>query len=104
MSNEELNIETIQVLQEPPLNTVLTIIKAEIIETAMRRLKGVRVMFEDERKEQYATMLWLRDQVGPGSKIGAFIVLLGKNIKTWKGKKIIIREWRAGRRTVELVK
>jgi len=101
---EELDIETIQVLQEPPLGIVLTIVKAEVIETAMRRLKGVRVIFEDEDKVQYATMLWLRDQVGPQSKIGAFIVTLGKNIKTWKGKKIVIREWRTGRRQIELVK
>ena len=96
-------MEFVETLPEPPLNTVLTIVKAEVTQTLVRGLRGVRVEFEDSKGNRYATMLWIRERVGDKSKLGAFIKVLGKRPSAWVGKKVRIKKWSPREREVELV-
>lgn len=82
---------------------MLTIVKAEVTQTLVRGLRGVRVEFEDGKGNRYATMLWIRERVGDKSKLGAFIKVLGKRPSTWVGKKVRIKKWSPREREVELV-
>jgi hypothetical protein len=58
---------------------------------------------QDKNKREYATMLWFRDTVGPRSKLGAFIVVLGTDISKWVGKKIKIVSWTDRNREIMVV-
>jgi len=99
----ELDIELPELLPEPQEGGKYVIEAAEIIKTIRRGLHGVRVILRDAKGERYATMLWIRSIVGPKSKIGAFIKVLGKNVAKWKGKRILIKSWKPGNREIEVI-
>jgi len=83
---------------------IYEITKAEMVTTIVRGFKGVRVTLKDEKGNEYAEMLWIREVVGPRSKLGAFIEALGDELTKWVGKKIFISRWRSGDRYIEVLK
>jgi len=68
-------------------------------------VKGVVVEIQGDDGQTYMETLWVpqRGVVGSNSKLGAFLVALGKNIKEWVGKRIRIAEWSPGNRQVEVL-
>ena len=70
--------------------------------TEVRGLSGVRVSFLSVDAEEGSLMLWKRPVTGEGSKLGAFITLLGSNTDHWLHKWVIFRSWIQGGRKVEL--
>jgi hypothetical protein len=90
----------------PPFSEGLTgtITGAEKVTTRVRGLRGVRVTIKGDDGKEYAEMLWLREQFGKGSKLGAFVSALGTNLKDWVGKRIKIVSWKPRDRRIEVAK
>jgi hypothetical protein len=87
----------------PPFSEGLTatIVKAEKIKTQRMGYKGVRVVVEDEKGNQYGEMLWIREQVGTRTKLGTFLTALGNDTRNWIGKKIHVITWKPKDREIE---
>ena len=99
----ELDVEFVETLPEPEEGKEYVIKSAELVTTAVRGFKGVRVIMEDDEGNECATMLWLRERVGSTSKLGAFIAALGRDTDSWGGKRIRIVRWRHRSREIEVV-
>jgi hypothetical protein len=91
-----------------------TISKVEVIKTQLRGYEGVRVVLSNTNCEEcgkmqnldtneHADMLWLRDNVGQKSKLGAFIIALGDDTDNWVGKKIVIKTWQSKVRAIQVL-
>jgi len=76
------------------------ITKAEIVKTAVHGWDGVRVVLQDDNGVEYSEVLWKRNEVGPKSKLGAFILELGDNTDDWVGKRIKILVWKEKAREI----
>ena len=102
---EDYIIDVGVIKPQPPFSEGLvgTIVKAEKVKTMRMGYDGVRVILEDEQKNQYGEMLWLREQVGTRTKLGAFIITLGNDIRKWIGKKIRIVSWKPKDRKIEVL-
>ena len=96
-----VNVKIVERKPEPPIGQTLTIKSVETVKTA--KGEGLRVAFEDSYGNEYATMLWIKEQVGNKSKLGAFISVLGTNENEWVGKKIKVIAWTTADRQIELV-
>lgn len=99
----KLNVKIVTPLPEPMEGKEYTIIDAERITTARQHLDGIRVVLEDDEKNRYGTMIWLREQATPSSKLGAFVMALGDDISLWKGKTIRIVSWSQRNRKIVAV-
>jgi hypothetical protein len=95
-----VNVKIVERKPEPPVAQVLTIKSVETVKTT--KGDGIRVIFEDSYGNEYGTMLWVKEQVGNKSKLGAFITVLGTNENEWVGKKIKIVAWGKADRQIEL--
>jgi hypothetical protein len=95
-----VNVKIVERKPEPPIGQVLTITNVESIKTT--KGDGIRVTFQDSYNNEYNTMLWVKEQVGSKSKLGAFITTLGLNENEWVGKKIKIVAWGKADRQIEL--
>jgi len=91
-----------------------TISKVEVIKTQLKGYDGVRVVLSNTNCEEcgkaqgldtndHAGMLWLRDNVGQKSKLGAFIIALGDDTDNWVGKKIVIKTWQSKARAIQVL-
>ena len=90
------------------------ILSAEVVKTSVRGFEGIRVICEaTDTKDQYATMLWLRDVAGENSKVGAFLKafadFLGdeeeaRDTDNWKGHIIEVISWAIRNRKIRVVK
>jgi len=100
---DELAIEIAKPLPPFSAGQVLTIKKVEYVKTALRGFEGIRVTAVDDDGNEYAEMLWLREVVGPTSKLGTFIVKLGNKPAKWVGKRIRIVSWTQRNRQIEVV-
>ena len=78
------------------------IITAEEVTTEVAYYKGIRVGLEDKKGNLASVMLWQRPVTSPGSKLGAFITLLGDDTEKWLGKKIIFKAWAKDARKLEV--
>ena len=101
------------------------IIEKDLVENAKYKIVGVEEFVSPENqkgikvkckslnendKDKYATILWVRDNVGINSKLGAFIVALseidndGKPIvtdaQTWVNRDIIVKSWKDKEREI----
>jgi len=101
---DEIPTRLIEPMQEPVPNRVYMIKAVETVRTMRRDLNALRVTLRDMDSNEYVTMLWLREAVGPSSKLGAFISALGKNPKQWIGKKIKIINWSQRAREIQVVR
>jgi len=102
---------------EPEEGKVYTITGVEERTTAVQGFKGLRVLLEpDKRKEgdddQYATMLWSREEAGVKSKLGAFIsgfldFLQDEDMAfetdNWKNHKVRIVSWQPRKREITVL-
>ena len=70
--------------------------------SAVRGFNGLRVKMMGQDEVEVVEALWLRDIVGPKSKLGSFVTLLGKDTKEWIGKVITFVSWKAGNRELRL--
>ena len=82
---------------------IYTIAEAEVMTTAVKSYKGIRVTCTDMKNEPHGTMLWLRGEAGEQSKVGAFITALGKDTDAWISKHIQVVAWRTGNRKIQVV-
>jgi hypothetical protein len=80
-----------------------TIIRAEKVKTQRMGYEGIRVVVQDEKGNQYGEMLWIREQVGTRTKLGAFIITLGNDIRKWLMKKIRVISWKPKDRAIEVL-
>lgn len=99
----DIDVELIHPLPEPEEGETYIIEKVEYIEkTPLRGLEGWRVSLRNIKDGSLcATMLWKRKQVGPKSKLGAFICILGRNKDHWIGRKIRFLAWKHRDRKIE---
>ena len=98
---------------EPEEGKTYIITKVEEVKTAVRGFNGIRVTMKSTNPKdnnEYATMLWLREVAGPGSKLGAFLMAfkkaLGENgtdTQHWVNKTIRIVSWQPRRREIVVV-
>jgi len=79
------------------------IVGAEEIKTAVSGYNGVRCRIKGDDGIEYAEMLWVRAEVGPRSKIGAFLLAFGSDTDLWLHKRVRILKWEAKDRDIEEV-
>ena len=96
--NVRLAMEGEEVLK---LGQAYKIKDTEEFTSELKGYKGIRVILEAEDGKLLAIPLWLREQVGRKSKLGAFLALLGDNTAKWKGKKIQFVSWEQGKRIIK---
>ena len=98
-------LDDVEIAERKPFYPGLegTIKSAVIVKTAVQGYSGVRVTLVADSGEEYAEMLWKRGEVGPYSKLGAFIIKLGKNTDTWIGQRIRVVEWKEKRREITVL-
>lgn len=70
--------------------------------SAVRGFNGLRVNLMGDDEVEAVEALWVRDVVGPKSKLGSFVTLLGKDTRDWIGKRIRFVSWKAGNREIAL--
>ncbi|MEM3699918.1 MAG: hypothetical protein QXL57_03515 [Candidatus Bathyarchaeia archaeon] len=101
----EIDVEFIQPLPEPKEGETYAIETVEHInKTPLRGLEAWRATLCNVRDGSLcATMLWKRERVGPNSKLGAFISVLGRNTDLWVGRKVKFLAWKHRDRKVEAV-
>lgn len=99
----EINVKVVEQLPEPLEGQIYTIEEAQVITTSVRSYKGIRVTMTDTQNRKHGTMLWLREEPGSQSKIGAFASALGSNTDAWIGKKVQFVSWRQGNRKLQVV-
>lgn len=101
----KIDVELIKPLPEPSEGETYVIEKVERVDqTPLRGLQGWRVTLRNVKDEGLcATMLWRKEQVGPRSKLGAFLMVLGKDIDTWIGKVVRLASWKPRERKVVIV-
>ena len=97
-----LDVKTTDEIPAPKEGLTYTVESAEKFQSAVRGFQGLRVVLKDSHGLEVIETLWLREVVGPNSKLGAFIVVLGKNVDKWKGKKVRFVQWSQGKRKIEL--
>lgn len=102
---------------EPTDGQVYIIEDAKMVKTDVQGFDGLRVSLEPknrkpEDEEEYATMLWYRDQAGVNSKLGSFLKAFqdfyneegtAADTDNWIGATILVRSWKARQRDVEVV-
>ncbi|MEM0057748.1 MAG: hypothetical protein QXG09_02600 [Candidatus Bathyarchaeia archaeon] len=76
----EIDVELVRQLPEPKEGEIYIVEKVEYMETP-RGLKGWRATLRNVKDGSlHATVLWKREKVGPKSKLGAFLTVLGSNM------------------------
>ena len=99
----EIGTEVREQVDMLELGKVYEIVNVETVETEVRFLKGVRVEMLTAKAEEGSLMLWKRPVVGPKSKLGAFIIVLGSNTDKWLHKWIKFLHWGKQDNLIELV-
>lgn len=98
----KLNVQTTDEVPSAEEGKVYEITGADEFSSAVRGFKGLRVQLKDKKGNEAVEALWLRSPVGPKSKLGAFITVLGKNTSEWIGKMVRFVTWKPGNRQIEL--
>jgi len=98
----KLNIQTTDEIPSAQEGKAYEITGADEFSSQVRSFKGLRVSLKDSKGETAVEALWMRSPVGPKSKIGCFIQLLGKNTDKWIGKRVRFVSWKAGNRVIAL--
>ena len=97
-----LDVQTTDEIPSAQEGKIYEIIEAEEFRSEVRQYKGLRITLKDQKGEQAIEALWIRTPVGPKSKLGAFITILGKDTKKWIGRRIRFISWKIGNRQIEL--
>ena len=98
----KLDVQTTDEIPEAEEGKSYKIIEVEEFASQVRGFRGLRVGLEDSEGNTAVEALWLRSPVGPKSKLGAFVTILGKNTSEWEGKQIRIITWKEGNRSIQL--
>lgn len=102
---------------EPSEGQAYKILAIDEIKTAVQGFNGYRVKLEPLRRKEgdeneYATMLWKREEAGISSKLGSvmagFLEHYGDedvafNTDAWIGSTILFKKWRERDRAIEVV-
>lgn len=100
---------------EPEEGETYTITAVEEVKTAVQGFTGIRVVMKSVKKsdeKNYATMLWMREVAGAGSKLGAFIKAFKEffgdeeqalNTDSWKGHQIRLLSWKSRKREIRVI-
>jgi len=99
----ELDVKLTSEVPRPEEGKTYTITASEVFQSQVRGFPGIRVAMKDSEGNEVVEVLWRRPVVGPRSKLGSFIEVLGKNPATWTGKKIKFTKWAERDRKIELV-
>ncbi|MBA7716813.1 hypothetical protein ES703_125891 [subsurface metagenome] len=100
----ELGIEVKEGADDVELNVPYEIVDVQQdVVTDVQRFAGCRVELLSAKAQVGSIMLWKRPTVGPLSKLGAFISLLGSNTDHWLHKWIIVRAIGSRNNIFELV-
>ncbi|MEM0008003.1 MAG: hypothetical protein QXR89_07055 [Candidatus Bathyarchaeia archaeon] len=100
----KIDAELIKPLPEPSEGDYVIEKVERVDQTPLRGLQGWRVTLRNAKDGSLcATMLWKREQVGPNSKLGSFLLALGKDADTWTGKIIRLASWKPRERKVVMV-
>ena len=90
-------------IPKPVEGQIYKITKAETFNSQVRNYAGVRVELEDKKGNKFLEVLWVREIAGPKSKVGSFIVALGKEPAKWVGKTIRLTSWLEKNRAIQVV-
>lgn len=101
---------------EPEEGKIYIIGETEQIKTPVQGFTGLRISMKSIKKdddEQYATVLWLRDEAGKKSKLGAFLDAFGTffdnedevmETENWVGHEIRFISWMPKKREIAVIK
>ena len=98
----KLKTDTVDELPEAAEGQTYEITEVEEFTSQIRGYKGLRVSMKDKEGEEVVEALWLRDVAGSRSKLGSFIVVLGKDTDAWIGKSITFISWKPSNRVIQL--
>ncbi len=79
------------------------IVNVEEIVTDVQNLNGIRVTLLSAKAEEGNVVLWQRKVTGTGSKLGVFIVALGKNTDRWLHQWVVFVKWQPRDRVLDVV-
>lgn len=99
-----MSLEKYQLTDEIPgfeAGKTYTVASTEEFSSQVRNFAGLRVVAKDSKGNEVVEALWLRTPVGPKSKLGCFMKLLGKDPLKWVDKKIRVVKWGQGNRVIE---
>lgn len=99
----ELPTKVAEQFPEPLEGRTYTITGVEMFTSKVQSYKGLRVTMVDDPGNMVVAPLWLRDEAGQRSKLGAFITALGANTDNWINKKIKFLSWRPKDREIQVV-
>ena len=98
----KLDVQTTDEIPSAEEGKTYSIEEVDEFASAVRGFRGLRVSLKDNDGNTAVEALWLRSPVGPKSKLGAFIGVLGKETKSWIKKRITFIAWKEGNRVIEL--
>jgi len=102
---------------EPIEGASYKITAVEEVKTAVQGFSGLRVSLEPEKRKEgdaneYATMVWMREQAGRKSKLGSLLAAFGEflgdedealNTDNWIGHVIRVISWTQRNREVRVM-
>ena len=62
--------------------------------------RGYRIVLDGGEDDVLVIPLWYKEVASRTSKLGSFMVALGEDIKTWKGKRVALLVWEDKNRKV----
>jgi len=83
---------------------IYKVVEVQKIDQRVRGFPGYDVILDGGRNTRLSVSLWSKERIGRRSKIGAFVLVLGRNTDDWIGKQIRFIAWQPRKRQIELVK
>ena len=76
------------------------VVSCEPFVSDVQGFSGYRLVLQAKEGEPFTIPLWRRDVVGRKSKMGAFLVALGRDMKSWPGRWVEFLLWEPRNREV----
>lgn len=95
-------MQTTDEIPAPQEGKTYEITAVDAFSSQVRGFAGLRVAMKDSAGAEVVEAIWTRSPVGPKSKLGSFIGILGKDTDNWKGKRITFVSWRTSNRIIAL--
>jgi hypothetical protein len=98
----KLDVQTTDEIPTPQQGKTYEITEVSEFKSQVRSFAGLRVAMKDSAGNEVVEAIWTRSPVGPKSKLGSFILVLGKDTAAWVGKRITFIVWATSNRVIQL--
>lgn len=96
----EIGTEVVESGDTVAQNIPYEIVNVEEVDTEISHYSGIRVEMLTAKGETGSIMLWKRQRVGTGSKLGVFITVLGTNTDSWLHRWVMFKNWEKNNRVI----